>query len=101
MRLLAGKDDQFDGHITRAPGITVAHLDQVRPVQCTKRHVTLLLWRCRLSCSPPHSSDPGRTLFTQEPALDDGPTVDDNIRPAMEKVQSMLTEFEQVGLAGS
>jgi ATPase subunit of ABC transporter with duplicated ATPase domains len=31
MRLLAGKDDQFDGHITRAPGITVAHLDQVPP----------------------------------------------------------------------
>ena len=31
MRLLAGKDDQFDGHITRAPGITVAHLDQVTP----------------------------------------------------------------------
>jgi hypothetical protein len=32
MRLLAGKDDQFDGHITRAPGITVAHLDQVPTV---------------------------------------------------------------------
>lgn len=29
MRMLAGKDDQFDGELRREPGITVAHLEQV------------------------------------------------------------------------
>lgn len=29
MRMLAGKDDQFDGELQRAPGITVSHLEQV------------------------------------------------------------------------
>lgn len=61
MRMLAGKDDQFDGELRREPGITVAHLEQ-------------------------------------EPPLDDGPTVDDNIQPAVERVRSMVGEFEQVSM---
>ena len=32
----------------------------------------------------------------QEPPLDAGPTVDDNIRPALQRIQDMLREYEQV-----
>ena len=32
----------------------------------------------------------------QEPPLTDGATVDDNIRPAMAHMQTMLQEFEEV-----
>ncbi|EIE24113.1 ABC family transporter [Coccomyxa subellipsoidea C-169] len=32
----------------------------------------------------------------QEPALDDGPTVDENVRPAVAHMQNLLTEFEEV-----
>lgn len=32
----------------------------------------------------------------QEPPLTDGATVDENIRPALQRVQNMLEEFEQV-----
>ena len=59
IRLLAGVDDQFDGHLHKADGIHVTHLQQ-------------------------------------EPPLADGPTVDDNIRPALERIQAMLREFEEV-----
>ena len=31
----------------------------------------------------------------QEPPLDAGPTVDDNIRPALQRIQDMLREYEQ------
>ena len=35
----------------------------------------------------------------QEPKLDDGPTVEDNIRPALARVQSLLDEYNQVRLS--
>ena len=34
----------------------------------------------------------------QEPPLDDGPTVDDNIRPALKRIDDMLREYEQVSI---
>jgi ATPase subunit of ABC transporter with duplicated ATPase domains len=33
----------------------------------------------------------------QEPKLDAGPSVDENIRPALAHMQALLTEYEEVG----
>ena len=62
MRVLAGEDDQFEGHLQLSPGIRVSHLQQ-------------------------------------EPPLSDGLTVEENIRPALQRIQDMLEDFEQVGVA--
>lgn len=35
----------------------------------------------------------------QEPKLDSGPTVDDNIRPALARIQNMIDEYNKVGAA--
>lgn len=32
----------------------------------------------------------------QEPALDDGPTVEDNIMPAVKRIKDMMSDFEKV-----
>lgn len=37
----------------------------------------------------------------QEPQLDAGPTVEENIRPALAHIQSLMTEFEEVPTADS
>jgi ATPase subunit of ABC transporter with duplicated ATPase domains len=34
----------------------------------------------------------------QEPKLDAGPTVDDNIRPGLAHMQALLTEYEEVSI---
>jgi energy-dependent translational throttle protein EttA len=39
------------------------------------------------------------SFLEQEPRLDDGPTVDDNIRPALAATQALLDEFEAVSSA--
>ena len=37
------------------------------------------------------------TMFRmQEPELTDGPTVDENIRPALASMQALLKEYEEV-----
>ena len=38
LRILAGEDDQFDGHIDKSPGIRVTHLKQARPPVVPVRH---------------------------------------------------------------
>ena len=59
LRILAGKDKEFQGDLFKADGINVAYLEQ-------------------------------------EPRLDSGPTVDDNIRPALARMQAILDEYNQV-----
>ena len=62
MRILAGRDDAFDGRLQLTDGVKVSMLEQ-------------------------------------EPELDDGGTVDDNIRPALARVQGLLQEYEAVSAA--